>query len=104
MDEITLINILNTLSKYNPRLNWALNCAYSNGMDQSFMEIKVIDRYLDRLNSSKIRGKILFDMDSGEVVKVIYHGLSKPRMPLQITDMLLDILSLERRNALPLEN
>ena len=104
MDEITLINILNNLSRFNARLSWRLRCAFSDGKGQSILELKISENNKTITKGAKIKGQITFDLESGIVRKALYSGVPRLTRPTHITDRLLDILFVEKTNSLATVN
>lgn len=91
MDEVTLTNLLNVVSSRNENINWRINCQYDNGEDRTLMEIKFID-----IKPERIKGRITYDNYTGEVLRYQYAGLDTSNDMPDITDLILDIINLEK--------
>ncbi len=90
MDEITLVNLLNKICEKNKQLTWNLKCCYEDGIDQSIMETKLLER-----ESQECRGSIVFGMESGNIIRGKYLGLLSFRRSTSLVDALLEILHYE---------
>ncbi|WP_281955040.1 hypothetical protein [Pseudophaeobacter arcticus] len=80
-------SLLNKLTEVDREITWRINNSYSNGIDNTVLEIQIFE--------SKIQtGRIAFQLEDGHVINYRYKDLEK-RIPIQIMDMLLDIIGYE---------
>lgn len=80
-------SLLNKLTEVGREITWRINNSYSNGIDNTVLEIQIFE--------SKIQtGRIAFQLEDGHVINYRYKDLEK-RIPIQIMDMLLDIIGYE---------
>ncbi len=99
MDEITLINLLNEISKQDPKLNWSINCHYENDESETKLEITVLQKY-----PLKQKGIISFNMENGSIINFSYEGFHPTVSPTHITDLLLDIINFEHTRSYAMSN
>ena len=90
----TVKDILSLLSTRNKRLSWKLNCIYTDGKNNSVMEIKIFQAHQYHNESTKQLCRITYNPDSGQVSQMKYRAefLYKPGV---IVDVLLDIINTE---------
>lgn len=80
-------SLLNKLTEVGREITWRINNSYSNGIDNTVLEIQIFE--------SKVQtGRIAFQLEDGHVINYRYKDLEK-RIPIQIMDMLLDIIGYE---------
>ncbi len=80
-------NLLNKLSEVRKNITWRINNTYSNGIDNTVLEIQIFE---DKVQT----GRIAFQLEDGHVINYRYKDLEK-RIPIQIMDMLLDVIGYE---------
>lgn len=84
-------NMLAKLQELGKGISWKINNSYSNGIDNTIFEIQIFEQ-------STQTGLIAYQAEDGHVINYRYKNLEK-RLPIQIMDMLLDILSYELKLA-----
>ena len=90
-DKFTIINLLNKLSS-EQKVSWRIKSQYANGQDKNVLEILIFT-----IPEQRRKGKITFQANSGQVLKVQYKGFSnKPAE--NIVDMLLDVINFEKHH------
>lgn len=99
MDEITLINLLNKICEYAPRLDWKLNCDYNDGLSTTVMQAVLFDKH-----SKKKWGSLHFRMETAMVIGGHYKGLLPFSKKLNVVDALLEILHYETTTQIPSYN
>ena len=87
--EIVILDLLKKLSNDHSQLTWKINCVYVNGKDQSIYEIIIYT-----LPDQEIKGRITFNMLTGEVTNCYYQGVGRIEEE-QIVDVLLDLINYE---------
>lgn len=80
-------NMLNKLVEMGERVTWKINNTYTDGIDKTILEIRIYE-------SGQQSGRIAFQLETGQVINYRYKTLEK-RLPIHITDMLLDVISHE---------
>ncbi len=90
-DKPLVQNMLNKLQELGRGIIWKINNTYSNGIDNTIFEIQIFEK-------SNQTGLIAYQAEDGHVINYRYKDLEK-RLPIQIMDMLLDILSYELKLA-----
>ncbi len=80
-------SLLNKLVEMGKNITWRINNTYSNGLDNTVLEIQIFE-------SKMQTGRIAFQLEDGHVINYRYKDLEK-RIPIQIMDMLLDIIGYE---------
>lgn len=80
-------SMLNKLVEIGDQVTWKINNTYTDGIDKTILEIRIYE-------SGKQSGRIAFQLETGQVINYRYKKLVK-RIPIHITDMLLDVLSHE---------
>lgn len=80
-------SLLNKLVEVGNNITWRINNTYSNGIDNTVLEIQIFE------NKAQT-GRIAFQLEDGHVINYRYKDLEK-RIPIQIMDMLLDIIGYE---------
>ncbi|OEK06446.1 hypothetical protein [Roseivirga misakiensis] len=80
-------NLLNKLTEVVQECTWRINNTYSNGIDNTVLEIQIFEKKVQT-------GRIAFQLEDGHVINYRYKDLEK-RIPIQIMDMLLDIIGYE---------
>lgn len=80
-------DLLNKLVEIREGFSWKINNTYTDGIDNTVLEILTFE-------SEKQTGRIAFQLEDGHVINYRYKNLEK-RKPIQILDMLLDVLSYE---------
>lgn len=80
-------SLLNKLTEVGREITWRINNSYSNGIDNTVLEIQIFERKIQT-------GRIAFQLEDGHVINYRYKDLEK-RIPIQIMDMLLDIIGYE---------
>ncbi len=87
----TIRSLLNKLVEIGDNVTWRINNTYSNGLDQTILEIQIFENKLQT-------GRIAFQLEDGHVINYRYKDLEK-RIPVQIVDMLLDVIGYELQAA-----
>ena len=87
----TIRSLLNKLVEIGDNVTWRINNTYSNGLDQTILEIQIFENKLQT-------GRIAFQLEDGHVINYRYKDLEK-RIPVQIVDMLLDVIGSELEAA-----
>lgn len=84
-------SLLNKLTEVGNNITWRINNTYSNGIDNTVLEIQIFESKLQT-------GRIAFRLEDGNVINYRYKDLEK-RIPIQIMDMLLDVIGYELNDA-----
>lgn len=84
-------NMLVKLQELGKGISWKINNTYSNGIDNTIFEIQIFQ-------NDDQTGLIAYQAEDGHVINYRYKSLEK-RLPIQIMDMLLDIISYELKLA-----
>lgn len=84
-------SLLNKLVEVGDNITWRINNTYSNGIDNTVLEIQIFEHKLQT-------GRIAFKLEDGNVINYRYKDLEK-RIPIQIMDMLLDVIGYELNAA-----
>ncbi|MFT7381960.1 MAG: hypothetical protein ACI9Z3_001853 [Roseivirga sp.] len=79
--------LLNKLSEMRADLTWRINNTYSNGIDNTVLEILTFEKGIQT-------GRIAFQLEDGHVINYHYKEIEK-QLPGQIVDILLDVISFE---------
>jgi len=79
--------LLTKLSDMRADLTWKINNTYSNGIDNTVLEILIFE-------SNQQTGRIAFQLEDGHVINYRYKEVEK-QLPAQIMDVLLDVISFE---------
>jgi len=87
----TVRSLLNKLVEIGNNVTWRINNSYSNGIDQTILEIQIFENKLQT-------GRIAFQLEDGHVINYRYKEMEK-RIPVQIVDMLLDVIGYEMQAA-----
>lgn len=87
----TVRSLLNKLVEIGNNVTWRINNTYSNGIDQTILEIQIFENRLQT-------GRIAFRLEDGHVINYRYKEMEK-RIPVQIVDMLLDVIGYELQAA-----
>ncbi|NVJ47919.1 MAG: hypothetical protein HWE21_15725 [Cytophagia bacterium] len=87
----TVRSLLNKLVEIGNNVTWRINNSYSNGIDQTILEIQIFENRLQT-------GRIAFQLENGQVINYRYKEMEK-RIPVQIVDMLLDVIGYELQAA-----
>lgn len=95
MDEITLINLLNTICEKNGQLTWKLNCRYQEESDTSVMQVQLMHGY-----RGPSAGTITFLLETGKIIEGNHQGMVEFRKSTHLVDALLDILYYENNKLL----
>ncbi|MFD0965105.1 hypothetical protein [Pseudofulvibacter geojedonensis] len=91
-NKITILNLLNILSKDNSNISWKIRCLYSNGLDTTINQIE-----LSTNKSNNLMGKLVYQVETGNVSLLSFRSLKK-RDSLTITDALTDIIYYFKKN------
>lgn len=83
--------ILNKIVALKQGTYWELYCAYTDGVSTTLLSIKILSS-----NPKKTHGRIVFKKEDGLVHQYFYKGLPRGKKDSHITDILLEILSLEQ--------
>lgn len=83
--------LLTKLSEMKKELHWRINNTYSNGIDNTVLEILIFE-------SSLQTGRIAFQLEDGHVINYRYKDFEK-QLPAQIMDILLDVIGFEMTMA-----
>jgi hypothetical protein len=83
----TVQSLLNKLVDVGNNISWRNNNTYSKNLDQTILEIQIFEQKLQT-------GRIAFELEDGHVINYRYKDLEK-RTPVQIVDMLLDVIGYE---------
>ena len=84
-------SLLNKLVEIGNNVTWRINNSYSNGIDQTILEIQIFENKMQT-------GRIAFQLEDGHVINYRYKEMEK-RIPVQIVDMLLDVIGYELQAA-----
>ncbi|WP_420385281.1 hypothetical protein [Roseivirga sp.] len=87
----TVRSLLNKLVEIGNNVTWRINNTYSNGIDQTILEIQIFENRMQT-------GRIAFQLEDGHVINYRYKEMEK-RIPVQIVDMLLDVIGYEIQAA-----
>ncbi|KYG78394.1 MULTISPECIES: hypothetical protein [Roseivirga] len=87
----TVRSLLNKLVEIGNNVTWRINNSYSNGIDQTILEIQIFENKMQT-------GRIAFQLEDGHVINYRYKEMEK-RIPVQIVDMLLDVIGYELQAA-----
>ncbi|MEC7755735.1 hypothetical protein [Roseivirga sp. UBA1976] len=87
----TVRSLLNKLVEIGNNVTWRINNTYSNGIDQTILEIQIFENKIQT-------GRIAFQLEDGHVINYRYKEMEK-RIPVQIVDMLLDVIGYEMHAA-----
>ena len=79
--------MLNKLVEMGEGVTWKINNTYTDGIDKTILEIRIYE-------NGQQSGRIAFQLETGQVINYRYKSLEK-RIPIHITDMLLDVISHE---------
>lgn len=79
--------LLTKLSDMKTDLTWRINNTYSNGIDNTVLEILIFENNFQT-------GRIAFQLEDGHVINYRYKEVEK-QLPAQIMDVLLDVISFE---------
>jgi hypothetical protein len=90
MDEVTMVNLLDTICEKNTELSWKIKCRYSDGVDQHIMEVGLCNQLLDKQITS-----IIFKMESGAILRGRHKGVPSFQRGTKLIDALLEILHYE---------
>ncbi|MCR9249645.1 MAG: hypothetical protein NXI20_04445 [bacterium] len=90
MDEISIVNLLNTIKSKTSSFQWQLTCKYDNGKGVTVMEITFFDQ---RTNGNF--GKVIYKNTSGEVIQGNYKNLPPFEKGMGVMDAILDIMNFE---------
>ncbi len=88
-DKFTIINLLNKLAN-DQKITWRIKSLYANGQDNNVLEVLIFT-----IPEQRRIGKITFQADNGQVLKVQYKGFSSSPAE-NIVDMLLDVINFEK--------
>lgn len=80
-------SLLDKLQEVGKNITWRINNTYSNGIDNTVLEIQIFENKIQT-------GRIAFQLEDGHVINYRYKDLEK-RLPIQIMDMLLDVIGYE---------
>ena len=87
----TVRSLLNKLVEIGNNVTWRINNTYSNGIDQTILEIQIFENKIQT-------GRIAFQLEDGHVINYRYKEMEK-RIPVQRVDMLLDVIGYEMQAA-----
>ena len=79
--------LLNKLSEMRVDFTWRINNTYSNGIDNTVLEILTFEKGIQT-------GRIAFQLEDGHVINYRYKEI-EIQLPGQIVDILLDMISFE---------
>ena len=80
-------SMLNKLVEMGDNVSWKINNTYTDGIDKTILEIRIYE-------NGQQSGRIAFQLENGQVINYRYKKLEK-RIPIHISDMLLDVISYE---------
>lgn len=80
-------SMLNKLVEIGEKISWKINNSYADGIDHTILEIRIYQKGFQT-------GRIAYHAETGQVLNYRYKEMEK-RSPIQITDILLDMISLE---------
>jgi hypothetical protein len=80
-------NMLNKLVELGEEVYWKINNTYTDGIDKTILEIRIYEK-------GQQSGRIAFQLETGQVINYRYKKLKK-KIPIHITDMLLDVIGHE---------
>lgn len=86
-DKTTILNLLNKFSADHKRISWKMSCVYSDGIETTINQIKIIAQPGDRNI-----GIFSYRVETGIVVFYMYKKLKKTKSE-NIVDMLLDMMN-----------
>ena len=92
VDEITLANLLNHISSRHENLSWQLTTRFSDGGGVTLLDITFYE-FLPK----REKGRISFQLETGEVKNFRYSGLNVPGVSMHVFDLLLCVNKLEQR-------
>ena len=87
----TVQSLLNKLVDVGNDVSWRINNTYSKNLDQTILEIQIFEQ-------KHQTGRIAFELEDGHVINYRYKDLEK-KTPVQIVDMLLDVIGYELNAA-----
>jgi hypothetical protein len=87
-------DLLNLLSQRHPHLCWKMRCLYTNGIDNSVLEIK-----LQEMPDAHQVCRLAYNPYSGKVMQMKYRG-DYFSHPGDVVDVLLDLINLENKKQL----
>lgn len=91
----TAVNkLLNKLVATQNHVFWNIRSSYSNGQEQTLLEIAVYEG-----DSRRIKGLIVYNTETGQTVNLRYRGY-KSRCNENIVDTLLDLINFEKYKML----
>lgn len=80
-------NMLNKLEDIGHSITWNMNNSYTDGIDKTIFELRIYENGLQA-------GRIAYQAETGQVLNYRYKNLEK-RLPVQISDIMLDIIGIE---------
>lgn len=83
--------ILNKIVAMRPQSYWELYCVYADGISTTMLSVSIRTS-----NPKKTIGRLVFKQEDGQVYQYFYKGLSRANKGSHVTDILLEILSLEQ--------
>ncbi len=86
-NKVIVRDMLQRLAELIPSLTWRINNSYTDGLENTVLEILIFE---DKTQT----GRIAFQLEDGHVINYRYKNLEK-RLPVDIVDMLLDVISFE---------
>ena len=87
----TVSSLLNKLVEIGNNVSWRINNTYSKELNETILEIQIFE-------NKQQTGRIAFQLEDGHVINYRYKDLEK-RIPVQIVDMLLDVIGYELQAA-----
>lgn len=84
-------SMLNKLVEIGNDISWKINNSYTDGIDQTILEVRIYEAGIQS-------GRVAFQLESGQVLNYQYKQLEK-RLPIQIMDIMLDMISYEMAAA-----
>ena len=86
-NRVLVKNMLKKLVDIGDQITWRINNSYADGIDKTILEILIYQKGFQS-------GRIAFQAETGQVLNYRYKKMKK-RIPIQISDILLDIMSAE---------
>lgn len=82
-----LTSMLTKLMELGNDVSWKINNTYADGIDKTILEVRIYEAGIQS-------GRIAYQAENGQVLNYRYKQMKK-RLPILISDMMLDIISYE---------
>lgn len=86
-DKTTILNLLNKFSNDHKDTSWKLDCSYSDGLETTINEIKILAK-----PDNRCVGIFIYRVETGTVLFCTYKKI-KNKNAENIIDLLLDIIN-----------